>query len=484
MHFDKTQVYLVGAGPGDPELVTMKAVRVLAEAEVVLYDFLVHPNLLQYCHPEAKLVCVGKRKGFHSKKQTQIHQLILKYIRQNKCVVRLKGGDPLVFGRGGEEMMFLAKHQIRYEVIPGVSSALAVPAYAGIPLTHRDWAQSVAFVTGHVQDGTDLDIPEADTLVFLMGVTTLPKVVTHLMGMKKFSAQTPTALIYRGTTADQRLVLGNLGNIVEKKEREGVSPPALLVVGEVVTLASQLGWRHTLPLSGMRVVLLRAQGQNTEWIQSLSALGAEVVALPLIQTVPNQPALNRIQASFLKRFTSLVFTSPNGVFYFMEALLKNGLDARCLAQKRLIAIGPKTAKTLKQYGLLADSLPADQVAEGILSLFEQRKGDTILLAVAQGARDVLAEGLKKAHKVTVLPLYKTKPTSLIQFPLKDGDRVVFTSSSTATHFFEHPLYQGQAIQAFCLGRITAQTVKQYLPQVWTAPEPTLEAIMKGLYDSR
>ena len=482
-NFSQTQVYLVGAGPGDPDLITMKATRALAKADVVLYDFLVHPNLLHYCSAAATLICVGKRKGFHLKKQAQIHQLILKYVKQHKVVVRLKGGDPLVFGRGSEEMVFLSRHAIRYEVVPGISSAMAVPTYAGIPLTHRSLSRSVAFVTGSVSEGDsqDIQIPNADTLVFLMGVTALPHLVNQILKLKKFSLKTPAALIYRGTTADQQVVVGTLGDIVQKKEAQAVKPPALVVVGQVVGLQDTLAWRSFLPLSGKRIVLLRAQGQNTAWVQQLSDLGAEVVALPLIETKVISAAVNRISASFLMPFTTMIFTSPNGVTYFMESVLAKGLDARAFSHKKMVALGPKTAQTLKQYGIIADEIPTDYVAEGVLSLFSgSQSKERILLAIAKGAREVLAEGLKeKGARVTVLKLYETVFPKGAEFPIKEEDAVVFTSSSTATHFFTHPLYKGQKIKAYCLGPVTAQTVRQYAQDIWVSPEPTFESLVKG-----
>ncbi len=475
-----TSVYLVGAGPGDPSLLTLKAARILKKADVVLYDFLVHPNILNLCKPTALLTCVGKRKGHHSKKQSQIHALILSHVKKNRILVRLKGGDPLIFGRGGEEMEYLAQHGINFEVIPGISSAIAVPEYAGIPLTHRKLSRSVAFVTGSLQNGKfNHVIPTADTLVCLMGLHTLSELISAILKKRNMTLQTPAVLLYRGTTSDEKKLLGTLEDIVSKKEAQNLGTPSLLVVGKVASLAKTLDWRSKLPLYRKRLVLLRTLEQGEAWKTQLEDLGAEVLECPLITTKPNLTAWKPISGSYLERFSMVIFTSPNGVRYFIEGLLKKGLDTRHFSKKKLVAIGPKTAETLRQYGLIADILPAHSVAEGILDILPLSIKEDILIPCASDARTFLKNELKsRGAQVKILKIYTTKPTSQKSFEWRPKDWVIFTSSSTATHFYTHPCYHHQPINALCLGPITAQTVKTYQQEnVFQSQEATFESLL-------
>lgn len=482
------KVYLVGAGPGAPDLITLRAVRILERADVVLYDYLVHPNLLYHCPETAERICVGKKKGHHSKTQQDINQLMAAFAAEGKKVVRLKGGDPCIFGRGGEEMEFLKTRGVAYEIVPGVTSAIAVPSYAGIPLTHRDLSRSVAFVTGTLKRGKsaeNIPIPEADTLVFLMALTHLQPLVKRLKTFRHFSGSTPVALIYKGTWAEQKTIPGTLDTIAAIQETHRLGTPALLVVGNVAGLADQLGWVHTLPLFGKRVIILRAVHQAQPLITELSLLGAEAIALPLLSFEPNERAQKRVTPNFLKKFTVLIFTSANGVDAFFNALFTKG-DARTLTGKRIVAIGPKTAEALKSYGIRADAMPPVYDAAAITKLFKKTlKQETVLIPTAEGARQALPAALRsRGAKVTVLRMYKTLCPPLREIPLSGGDYVVFTSPSTVTHFFKSGIYNGQDIVPFCIGRVTADEAKKYLAGPLTiAADSTAESLINAILNN-
>ncbi len=456
-----TRVYLVGAGPGDPDLITLKAVRLLQRADVVLYDYLAHPNLLHYAE-RAKKICVGKKRGQHSKQQTQINVMMKRLAAQGKMVVRLKGGDPTVFGRGGEEMEFLRKHKIPYEIVPGVTAAIAVPTYAGIPITHRDLSKSVAFVTGSPKKGqtlADIHIPDADTIVFLMPVTNLSELA------KRFPAETPAALIHSGATSAQTVEVGTVSTISKSK----LLPPSILVVGKVAALAKSLNWYERLPLFGKRIILLRTLKQSSELRDELHDLGAEVITCPAIEIKPLSPKINLTGA------TMIIFTSPNGVEQFMK-----NRDSRSLAGKKIVAIGPKTAQALRQFGLIADLTPESYQSEGILEVLSKNLNDeNILIPTAQGARDVLPDQLRKrGARVIMLPLYKNINPK-IDVAINDGDYVVFTSSSTAHHFFSGG--HNKNIVAFCLGPITANAVKQYFRgKLVISKQATAESLIQSI----
>jgi uroporphyrinogen III methyltransferase/synthase len=473
------KIYLVGAGPGDPGLITLRAIHILQKADVVLYDFLAHPSFLAYCPPHCIKICVGKRKGFHVKTQAKINHLLKKYASKYSHIVRLKGGDPLIFGRGGEEVLFLKKHHISYEIVPGVSSATAIPALTGLPLTHRKVSRSVAFVTASTADPNEpIPIPEADTLVFFMGMTKLSQLVDALLKQKRWTKKTPIALIYKGSFAAQKTCLGTLGSICEDVKTFPYSTPTLIVVGKSCQYMNDFEWQSQKPLFGRRVVLLRQSHQALRWHERLLEWGAESVIFPLIQTTP-LPA-RTLNLNRFKSVTDIIFTSSNAVDIFMEKLLGLGRDARSLQGKTLTVIGKKTASALLKWGLKADATAEDSVAEGVLELFSSTtlKKRHMLLPQAKAARTVLKQGLEAlGAKVTTLPLYETKPINPDYFPIENGDDIIFTSSSTATHFFTHPLYAKQNINAYCLGEITAGTVRHYQTKnVYVAEKATWENI--------
>ncbi|MFP3866614.1 MAG: uroporphyrinogen-III C-methyltransferase [Desulfobacteraceae bacterium] len=475
-------VYLVGAGPGDPGLITRRGYEVLQQADCVVYDYLANESLLQAAPDQAEIIYVGKRGGDHSRSQSEINQLLVEKARTGGRVVRLKGGDPYIFGRGGEEAEQLAQHRIPFEVVPGISSAAAVPAYAGIPLTHRRYASLVTFITGH-EDPTKAEsaIPweilaqSPGTLVFLMGVKNLAEITRQLQSRGK-PPQTPAAVIQRGTTPAQRTVTGTLSDIATLVHKAGLTPPAILVVGGVVQLRPQLNWFESRPLWGKRVVVTRSRDQASAFVKLLAEQGATCLEVPTIQIEPPDSYADLDQAlSQLSRYDWLILTSTNGVKAFMTRLFQSGQDVRALGSLKIAAIGAATAQALREYRLVADCVPTDYRAEGLVeSLAPQiRPGSLIVLPRAQVAREVLPQELqKRGALVHVVPAYKTVPAAGLPpeaealFQQGQVDVLTFTSSSTVTHFAAlvgearlAELSAGTVIAA--IGPVTAQTLERY-----------------------
>jgi len=477
------KVILVGAGPGDPGLITLSGLDAIKHADVILYDALAHPSLLSFAKPDAQLVSVGKRKGEHYKTQSEINSLMKSYAQHHALVVRLKGGDPLLFGRGAEEIDFLKKEKINYGVVPGVSSALAVPAYAGISLTHRDLSKSVAFVTGSPKQGekdTDIVLPIADTLVILMGVSQIDNLVPRLLSETPFRAETPVAVISKGTLSAQAVLRTTLGELVNTYHATPLEMPAMLVVGEVSSEAANVSWLDQLPLWSKRVVLLRSSKMGEEWAAHWRGLGAEVVQFPLITPQKNIENAQKLTQDFLAPFEEIILTSPTGVTLFVEALFENGLDMRSLHHKKITVIGQKTAETLLTFGVRADRVGQNAVSEGVLEILakEDLKNKNFLIPTAEGARSVIPEGLDAlGAKVVILPIYASILPETATIPVKNEDIIIFTSGSTVRHFYNHPAYTGQKIYACCIGPITAKEVLEYQKdRLYTASAPTLEAI--------
>jgi uroporphyrinogen III methyltransferase/synthase len=499
------KVYLVGAGPGDPGLLTLKGKECLEKADVVLYDYLANPALLYYAPATAQRIYVGRRGRGQYQDQAEISRLLIERAKEGNVVVRLKGGDPFVFGRGGEEAEAVAAAGVDFEIVPGVTAAVAVPAYAGIPVTHRTLASTVTIVTGHedpTKPATLLEWPKlasaSGTLVFMMGMKNLPSIVGQLLSEGRPSG-TPVAAIRWGTKAHQQTIVGTLGDIVAKAEAVHLEPPTVIVVGEVVRLREQLNWFETKPLFGKRIVLTRAQEQAREFSRLLAAYGAEPVEVPTIQIVP--PASWQAIDDAMTRLTTyqwLVFTSVNGVKPFMNRLHGAGKDTRALAHLRVCAIGPRTAQQLETYGVTPDVIPAEFQAEGVIASLanEDIRGTHILIPRAEVAREILPEQLRElGAMVDVIPVYRTiapavDVASLTQ-QLHDGRiaAVTFTSSSTVRNFVELfggrdavKLLLAQAVIA-CIGPITACTAKEYgltttvMPAENTVPA-LAEAIMR------
>jgi uroporphyrinogen III methyltransferase/synthase len=476
------KVYLVGAGPGDPGLLTLRGKECLAQADVVLYDYLANPVLLDWAPPSAERIYVGRRGRGAYQHQDDVNRMLVDKARQGKIVVRLKGGDPFVFGRGGEEAEAVANAGLAFEVVPGVTSAVAVPAYAGIPVTHRTLASTVTFVTGHedpAKGETMLEWPRLatgdGTLVFLMGMKNLPAIVDHLLAEGK-AIGTPVALIRWGTRAGQRTVVGTLQDIMQKARDAEIEPPTVIVVGEVVRLREQLNWFERRPLFGRRVLVTRAREQAGELSRLLAEQGAEPVECPVIAMVPPDSWDEVDDAiSELPSYQWVVFTSVNGVRPFMERMRLAGRDARALSGAKLCCIGPRTAEELGKYGLKADVIPTQFQAEGLIESMKSAgmAGRRVLLARAAAAREVLPEELRRAGAdVRVVTVYRTvrPPTEVDQLKERLRNRhlhiLTFASSSTVRNFaalFDSreemlKLTAGTAIA--CIGPITARTAEE------------------------
>jgi uroporphyrinogen III methyltransferase/synthase len=497
-------VYLVGAGPGDPELITVKGRRCIASADVLIYDYLASPTLLAHARSDCESIYVGKKGGDHTLSQEGINDLIVAQARQGKIVTRLKGGDPFIFGRGGEEAEVLVAAGIPFEVVPGVSSAIAAPAYAGIPLTHRHFTSTVAFITGHedpLKDSSSIDWPSLakgiGTLVFLMGVKNLPQIVDRLIANGR-PGSTQVAVVRWGTTPRQQTVVGTLNTIAEEVAQAGLKAPAIIVVGQVVQLRQTLEWFEKRPLLGKRVVVTRARAQASDLVQKLTDLGAQCLETPTIIVVPPQDRTPLERAiENLAGYDWLVFTSVNGVSAFFDCLFSRGLDSRALGHVRTACIGPATADRLRSYGLGTDILPRTYQAESVVEAFDHidLKGKSVLLPRAQEARSVLPEELQRmGAKVDEVAAYQTLPVShnapQIQKQLQQQavDMVTFTSSSTVHNFLslipsDQRTQLLTGVRIACIGPITADTVKSYGLKVdLTAETFTIEGLCKAMVD--
>ena len=475
----KGYVYLVGAGPGDPKLITIKGSECIAKAEVLVYDRLASRRLLTLARPECELIYVGKSPDRHTLRQEEINQLLVDKGLEGKVVTRLKGGDPFVFGRGGEEAEALLEAGIQFEVVPGITSAIAVPAYAGIPVTHRDLTTSFAVITGH-EDPTknettihwDHLAQSHGTLVFLMGMANLPLISQKLMENGK-KPSTPVAIIQWGTRPEQRTLVGQLDTIAIEVQKQGFSNPSIIIVGEVVSLREKLQWFEKKPLFGQRVVVTRARHQASELSQAIEALGGEAWEFPMIEIVPPTDNAYLIKAiNNLNCFQWLVFTSVNGVEGFFAELKKQERDVRDLVGIEIVAIGPATQVAIEQRGLRAAYVPeefrAEKIVEGLLSRIAS--GQRVLLARAEEARDILPEAMKAIGvDVWDVPVYKTviggaNRGELISL-LRDKEihSVTFTSSSTVRNFIT--LIEGDVslldnVSLYSIGPITSATAQE------------------------
>jgi uroporphyrinogen III methyltransferase / synthase len=447
---NKAKVYLVGAGPGDPGLITVKGRQCIEDAQVVIYDYLASPELLQHAQNSAELIYVGKKGGDHTLSQEEINALIVKKAKAGLTVCRLKGGDPFIFGRGGEEAEELVANGIPFEVVPGVTSAVAAAAYAGIPLTHRKLTATLAFITGHEdphkgESNIDWDslARGIGTLVFFMGVKNLPDITRKLIAHGR-PPHTPVALIRWGTTPGQQTVTGTLDNIAQRVEEAGLKAPAIIVVGEVVGLREKLQWFESRPLLGKRIVVTRAREQASDLVKRLSELGAECLEHPTIRVVAPDDA-HPLTAAIenLKAYDWIVFTSVNGVNFFFERLFGLGRDVRALSRLKTASIGPVTAERLFDHGLTSDIIPDNYRAEAVVEAFrnEDLQGKKVLLPRAAGARPVLPVELRKlgalVDEVTTYLTEKVDRSAdqlIEQLAAKTVDLITFTSSSTVKNF--------------------------------------------------
>lgn len=483
-------VYLVGAGPGDPGLCTSRALECIRRADCIVYDRLVNERLLAHARPDAERVYVGKQSSRHTLRQEEINTLLVEKAGEGKVVCRLKGGDPYVFGRGGEEALALREAGLPFEEVPGITSAIAAPAYAGIPVTHRGVAASFAVITGH-EDPTKTESSirwehlarGVDTLVFLMGVENL-EFITSQLQLNGRPSDTPVALVRWGTTPRQETLTGTLANIVRKVAETGFRSPAVTIVGDVVRLRENLRWFDARPLFGRRILVTRSREQASDLVAQLEALGAEAIEFPVIRIEP------LAWEEDVAGYDWLIFTSANGVISFFDRLRALGKDVRAIGPAKLAAIGPATAAELEARGLRVDFVPTQFVAEKVIEQFpEDPAGKRILIPRAREAREVLPEQLTaRGATVRVLPVYETLPDAgaadEIRARLREGtiDLITFTSSSTVRNFVQAVGAEAaQAVTTASIGPITADTARELglLPTI-VAEEHTIAGLVQAV----
>jgi uroporphyrinogen III methyltransferase/synthase len=514
-HEHEGRVYLVGAGPGDPGLLTVRALELIGQADVILYDRLIPPEALEGAREEAELLFVGKEGGGESVPQEHTQALMVRLALEGRTVLRLKGGDPFVFGRGGEEGLALREAGIPFEVVPGVTAGVAAAACAGIPVTHRGLSTAVAFVTGHtradatggqplrvgdaIAGGNGNGLPAAaggggeladqsppseellgvdesaldwralaafpGTLVFYMGVRQLPHIAASLIAAGRSAAE-PAAIVERGTLPDQRAVTGTLGTIAELVREADIRPPAIAVFGPVAELAERLDWQPPRPLSGLTVAVTRARAQASGLARSLSELGARVVQAPVIRIQPLKE--DPSEPLDLEGYDLICLTSPNGVAALFERLAGAGLDARALAGARVAAIGPGTARALAEHGIAVDIMPERFVAESLVESLAELPVKRALIARAREARDVLPDALRaQGAEVDVVPLYETvaeplSPRTLAQ--ARAADYITFTSSSTVRFFLQAAGGSAElspSTRIVSIGPVTSRTLREH-----------------------
>lgn len=505
---NKGKVYLVGAGPGDPRLITVRGLECLEKADVVVYDRLASPRLLRHAKPGTELVYVGKLPDRHTMKQEEINQLLVDLALSGKTVTRLKGGDPTIFGRVGEEAELLYDNGIEFEIVPGITSAIAVPAYAGIPVTHRDMASSISIITGHESpDKLDRSIHwdkvtnATGTLLFLMGVAKIGYIAEQLIKHGK-PPETPVALVRWGTRVEQETVVGTLSTIEAVVKEANFQPPAVIIVGEVVMQREKLRWYENKPLFGMRVLVTRARAQASELADAIEALGGEPCEFPVIEiNEPQSPvAIDTLRARLeeAERYNWLMFTSVNGVEYFFRFLRKFGIDLRRFHAARIAAVGPKTAEALQGRGLLVEELPVKFHAESLLEHLEGmlQPGERALLPRGDLAREVLpAELAKRGVEAVEIDVYETTVADshdeLALEYLREGGihMITFTSSSTVMNLLDilkrsgvsDPVQLLEGIPIASIGPITSKTVQDSGLKVSVEAESsTIDSLLEAI----
>ncbi len=468
--------YLVGAGPGDLGLVTLRAKQLIERAEVVVYDYLCNPEMLQWAPESAEIIYAGKKAGAHTLKQDEINALLVEKTGEGKQVVRLKGGDPFLFGRGGEEAQALVAAALGFEVVPGVTSAIAAPAYAGIPVTHRGMTSHVTFFTGHedpekTESSIDFDALAklGGTQVMLMGVERIETIAGEMMA-RGVRADLPVALVRWGTTGRQEVVRDTLATIAQQVAEQNFAPPAVAIFGEVVSLGKELDWQKKRPLAGKRIVVTRTRKQAGALSERLRDFGAEVIELPTIRIEP--PSDLRAFAELVQDahgYDWIVFTSPNGVTAFFEMFYKLYGDARDIGGARIAAIGPATAQRVREFHLKVDLQPEVFVAEAVVKEFK-KEGDIenlrILIARAEEARDLLPKELGALGAIVDVALaYRTvaetsdRTEARTRLAAEGADMITFTSSSTVESFLALGLSWPEGMQVASIGPITAQTAR-------------------------
>ncbi len=485
-------VYLVGAGPGDPELISIKGMRVLREADCIIYDYLAEKSLLDGLTCE--IIYVGKQGSNHTLKQDSINELIAEKALEGKTVVRLKGGDSFIFGRGGEEAELLVEKNIPFVVIPGISSFYSAPAYAGIPLTHRDFANAFEVISGHrrsdADDTEDVNFPEFDaekTFVFLMGMKNLSHISKTLIEEKNFPEETPVGIISWGTRPEQRVVTSTLSGIAEAVEKANLTPPAIIIMGGVVSLRDKLRWFDTQPLFGKKIVVTRTRNQASKLSKMLSSLGARVIEFPTIEIKKLDDLSGfRKSLSSIEKYNWIVFTSQNAINIFFEELFASGKDARALGGIKIAVIGKATGDELKLYGIIPDMIPEKFVAESLLDEFKKLNlsGQKILIPCSADARMTLTDGLNEmgaiAERIHIYTAEKPVHTDeKLMNDVKNADIITFTSSSTVTNFFSM-LPETEAVLA-SIGPVTTATIVEhgFKPSI-SADEYTIDGLVDAM----
>jgi uroporphyrinogen III methyltransferase / synthase len=466
-----SKVYLVGAGPGDPDLITWKGHQLLALADAVLYDHLASEHLLQLTRKDCEHIYVGKKKAVHAYPQEEICAMMIERARRGLTVVRLKGGDPFIFGRGGEELEALAAAGVPFEVVPGVTSPLGIAAYSGVPLTHRDHTKVVTFVTGHDVSAIDwAKVGQSETLVIFMGIGSIREIAREIMAHGR-SGNTPAIAVRWGTRPNQETVIGALATIADEIEKAHLKPPATVIIGEVAGLHSKLAWFEKLPLFGKQIVVTRAHDQAGDFSARLRSLGADAIELPVISIQPPEdPAPLDRAIGHLALYDWLIFTSVNGVQFFMDRLDRSDQDLRSL-KARICAIGPATRQAIEDLHLKVDLMPRVYVAESVVEAFqsEQLEGKRVLLPRAAVARDLIPTELEKlgAHVDVVEAYRNVVPDDAaaraheIFAAARKPDWITFTSSSTVTNFVAIAGRQAlQGIRIASIGPVTSKIVRE------------------------
>jgi uroporphyrinogen III methyltransferase/synthase len=491
-----SKVYLVGAGPGDPELLTLKGKHVLESAGAVLYDHLAPAALLDLAPPDAERIYVGKKKSEHAFTQEEICAMLIERARRGLTVVRLKGGDPFIFGRGGEEAEALADAGVEFEVVPGITAPLGIAAYAGVPLTHREHTSVVTFVTGHEVERIDWDkVGASETLVIFMGLTAFDRIAGELVRRGR-SAATPALAVRWGTRPDQQTLAGTLATLPGMIHGCGMKPPATIIVGEVVRLREKLGWFERLPLFGRRVVVTRARGQAEALSGKLRALGAEVMELPTIEIRPaaDYGPLDRGIAA-LASYDWLIFTSVNGVRYFLDRLDRSAVDLRAL-RARICAIGPATRAAVEALHLKVDLMGREYVAEGLIEAFagHELAGKRVLLPRAAVARDLVpAELARRGARVDVVEAYRTEipeQAGALAVEIFGAERkpdwITFTSSSTVQNFIAAAGAAAlDGVKVASIGPVTSAAARKLALQVSAeASVYTMDGLLEAILRNR
>lgn len=485
----KGTVILVGAGPGDPGLLTQKGKSALEQAEVVVYDRLVSPEILNLIPADAEKIDVGKESGHHPVPQWRINEILLEKAQEGKRVVRLKGGDPFLFGRGGEELELLWEHGIPFEEVPGVTSALSAPAYAGIPVTHRDFCSSVHIITGHTKADAALQMDfnalcrTKGTLVFLMGVSSLPKICQGLLdaGMEPGM---PAAVVEQGTLPHQRKVISTLENLPRDAAVAQIKSPAVIVVGKVCSLSEKFDWFDALPLKGKEIVVTRPADRNGTLCERLRLLGANVTAFPCIETVPRTDCPELDEAiDHIGGYRWLVFTSPVGPECFFRRLRSHGKDARALYGVKIAAIGPKTASALERFGVYADLVPEVYDSDHLAQAMEDVDGPVLLFRASKGS-NALPERLREksvpfADVACYDTVYRGENAQAVAELLARETIVTFTSASTVRGFAESVKGTDLSnVLGCCIGAQTAREAEKYGIRVKIAKEATMDSLIE------